>query len=94
LGCDQQFETGKNRFLINIISRAIIGILVIGPEQIVIDILPRYFGFDILNFHCFRCQHHQRSSCILRQGLVDRECGTLARLDLASFEMVGDQFLR
>jgi hypothetical protein len=75
-------------------KEVIIGILKIGLQQVVIDILGRKLRPDTRQLHGLELQHHQRSCGILRERLVDREADLRAHFHPALDEMAGDQFLR
>ena len=61
-------------------EKMIVGILIIGLQQIMIDVLHRQLGLDPFHPHGFQLQHHQGSRGVLGQGLIDAERDFGARL--------------
>ena len=72
----------------------VVGILVIGLDDIVVDILDADLGLHPIQVHGFELQHHQCASGVLRQRLVDADPDFLTRLHVTVHQVRLDQLLR
>ena len=75
-------------------EKVVVGILVIGLNQVMVHILHRDLCPRPLQAHGFQFQHHQCPGCILGQSLVNTDTDHLPGNHLAFQEMGFDQFLR
>ena len=51
----------------------VFGVLLIGLQQVVVDVLHADLGLDLVEFQRLQLLHHQRSGGVLGEGLVDAE---------------------
>ena len=60
----------------------VVGVLVVGLEQVVVDVLGRQLHLDPVNPEGHELQHRHGAGCVLEQGVIDPDGDLLA----------GDQF--
>ena len=61
----------------------VFGVLLVGLQQVVVDVLHADLGMHLVEFQRLQLLHHQRSGGVLGQGLVDAEGNLLTRGGLA-----------
>jgi hypothetical protein len=74
-------------------KQMIVGILEIGLEQVVIDVLRGELGLDSGKVHRFELKHHHGSGGILGKSLVNFKAGLLSGFHAALDQMAADQLL-
>ena len=72
----------------------VLGVLAVGLEQVVVDVLHRNLGARPVQAHRLELQHHHRAGGVLGEGLVDVQPDLLARGPLAGHQVGLDQLLR
>ncbi|MNZ68343.1 hypothetical protein D3C78_866080 [compost metagenome] len=74
-------------------EQVVVGVLEVGLQQVVVDVLHRDLGPGALEAHRLEFEHHHGAGGVLGEGLVDFQ-GDRFTLAHRSFEQVrGDQFL-
>src|SRR6266540_1245906 len=71
----------------------VVGILAVGLEKVVVDILRRQFHLDPGNLHCYEFQHRHSAGSILEERMVDFY-SNLPAGDKLTFDKVGLKDLR
>ena len=75
-------------------EQMVVGILVVGLQEVVVDVLRRQLGLDPLDPHRLQFQHHQRAQHILQKGLIDLQCDFSTGPHVAVEKVGLDQLLR
>ncbi|WP_211609217.1 hypothetical protein [Halogranum amylolyticum] len=71
----------------------IVGVLVVLLEEIVVHVLGRELGLEVIDVHGFELEHDNRAGDVLGQRLIDVQCDFFTRLHPAINEVVFDEFL-
>ena len=74
-------------------EEVVVGVAVVGLEEVVVDVLRRQLGPDPIEVHGLELEHDRGARGVLGQGLVDANADLLPRRHLAFDEVVFDQLL-
>jgi hypothetical protein len=72
----------------------IFGVLFVGLQQVVVDVLDAHLGAGAVESERFEFLHHQRAGCVLGQGLIDMDGDLFAGGHLTGLQVRVDQLLR
>ena len=75
-------------------EEVVIGILKVGLDQIVVDILSGKLCLDLITSHRLELEHHHRARCILAKGLINPQLNLFPHLHLAINEVALNQLVR
>ena len=75
-------------------EEVVVRVAVVGLEQVVVDVLGRELGADVVETHRLELEHHHRPGRVLGERLVDAEADLGAGDHLALDQVTGDQLLR
>ena len=65
----------------------VVGVLVVGLQQVVIDVLGAEIGLHPVQAQCFEFEHRHGAGGVLQQGVVDADGDLFAGYKLPSFEV-------
>ena len=71
----------------------IFGVLLVGLQQVVVDVLHADLGARVIESERLELLHHQRAGRVLGQRLVDTDRDLFARCHLAGFQVRFDQLV-
>ena len=75
-------------------EEVVVGVAVVGLQQVVVDVLGRELGADVIQTHRLELEHDHRAGRVLRERLVDPDPDLLTGDRLALDQVAGDQLLR
>jgi hypothetical protein len=72
----------------------VVGVLVIGLDDVVVDVLGRQLGTDALEPHRLEREHHQRAGSVLGQRLIDSNGNLVVGFEAAGDAVARDELVR